>query len=170
MKIQQLLKNIKKEDFSLEKALKVKEYMPVMEKRAFVMDVIAACTDEIDSLITVDRFRMGVYFDMNMLKAYTNLEISSEFSEMIDQYDSLCKSGVLNQILKMFETDYNAMNAILKAEIEELLIQNSIEAQIVKISNKISSVLDTLGTTGLGNVLNQIGDNKDFAKMLEMLK
>lgn len=145
MKVQELLMNMYSTNFNWMETLEVKHYIPIMEKKMFAMDVIAACTDEIDSFISVDRFKMNIYFNMKVLELYTNLEIAVDFEEMIEQYDILCENGTLNNILSLFADDYNAMCSVLDNMLDELLVQNSIDAQVVRVANKIMSMLDVVG-------------------------
>ena len=170
MKVMELVENIKNEGFDLEKELEIKKYIPVMEKKAFVMDVIAACTDDIDDFIAVDRFNMDIYFDMNMIKAYTNLEIASDMDEMIEQYDILCEYGLLNEVIELFDNEYVATCSILEGQLEELLIQNSMEAQIVKITNKINKVIGALGSIDINSLLPNGIDAEMITKIGKMLK
>lgn len=165
MKIMELVEN-----FELKKELKIKKYIPVMEKKAFVMDVIAACTDDIDDFITVDRFNMDIYFDMNMIKAYTNLEIATGFDEMIEQYDILCEHGLLNKIIELFDDEYVTTCSILEGQLEELLIQNSMEAQIVKVTNKINNVIDMLGKIDINSLLPEGVSAEMMSNIAGMLK
>lgn len=174
MKVQELLANIHNKNFNLEKSLQVKKYLPVMNKKKFVMDVIAACTDDIDDFITVDRFKMNIYFDMCILGAYTNLEIASDFDERVMQYDELCEYGYLTDIIYIFQDDYDITHTILENELEELLIQNSIDAQVVKIANKINSILDMitdkLNDIDFNSILPEGMDINELVKMIDMLK
>ena len=170
MKIMELVENIKNEGFNLATELEVKKYIPVMEKKAFVMDVIAACTDDIDDFIAVDRFNMDIYFDMNMIKMYTNLEITSGLDEMIEQYDVLCEHGLLSKIIELFENEYASTYSILEGQLEELLIQNSMEAQIVKITNKINKVIGELGSVDINSLLPDGIDAEMISNIGKMLK
>lgn len=144
MKIQELLMNIHNKEFNIEKELQIKKYLPVLKKKEFVMNIISECTDDIDDFITVDRFRMNICFCMYALSAYTNLEIANNFDELIVQYDKLCESGILAVIIQLIKNDYDMLHTILDNELYGLLIQNSIDAQVVKVANKINKAIDML--------------------------
>lgn len=171
MKVQELLMNIKNKEFKLERGLEVKKYIPVMDKKKFVMDVIAECTDDIDNFIAVDRFKMNIYFDMRILAVYTNLEILTNFDDMVLQYDELCENGMLDTIIDLFKDEYNATYMILEDELEELLIQNSIDSQVVRIANKVNNIIDVLGEA-LNNfdVGSMFPEGIDVAKILDIVK
>jgi hypothetical protein len=70
---------------------------------------------------------------------------------MVGQYDALCENGTLNNILSLFADDYSAMCSVLDSVLDELLVQNSIDAQVVKIANKIMTMLNAVGD-GLNNL------------------
>jgi len=157
MKVQELIgkmNNDGKISSAVAKNLIKTKYMPVMDKKRFVMDVIAACTDDVDNFIAVDRFNMNIYFDMSMLAAYTNLEIASDFDDMVMQYDELCEHSLLDKVIKLFDSEYSAMKLILENVLNELLVQNSIDAQVVKIANKINGIID-----GIKDALNELDLN-----------
>lgn len=144
MKINELLTNVYSSDFNWMEELEVKHYIPIMDKKMFVMDVISACTDEVDGFVSADRFKMNIYFNMKVLGLYTNLEIANDFDIMVEQYDLLCEKGVFNNLLSLFTDEYSVMCNTLESLLDELLIQNSIDMQVVRIANKISSTIDVL--------------------------
>ena len=174
MKVQELLANIHRKDFNLEKELQVKKYLPVMNKKKFVMDIIAVCTDDIDDFITIDKFKMNIYFDMCILGAYTNLEITSDFDEMVMQYDELCEYGYLADIIYIFQDDYDITHTILENELEALLIQNSIDTQVVKVANKINKVIDMISdkfnNIDFNSILPEGTDINELVKIIDILK
>ena len=145
MKIKELVESIKSKDFNIKKELKVKKYIPVMDKKKLAISVLSACTDDFDGFITVDRFKMNICFNMYVLASYTNLEITSSFNEMVEEYDILCEKGIFQKITTLFKEDYDVSYAVLNDELKGLLTQNSIDAQVIKVVNKISDILDIVG-------------------------
>ena len=144
MKINELLTSMYSSGFNWMEELEVKHYIPIMSKKMFVMDVISACTDEVDGFVSADRFKMNIYFNMKVLGLYTNLEIANDFDTMVEQYDLLCEKGVFNNLLSLFADEYSVMCSTLESLLDELLIQNSIDMQVVRIANKISNTIDIL--------------------------
>ena len=171
MKVQELLVNIKNKEFNLKKELKAKKYLSVKDKRKLAVSVIAACTDDLDDFISVDRFKLNIYFDVKVLATYTNLEVAADFDGMIEEYDALCEKGILKKIIALFIDDYAAAYKILEDELDSLLVQNSIDAQIVKIANKINKAIDGIGDA-LGAIdLNDIlPDGIDMNTLLGTIK
>lgn len=168
MNMNELLMKVYNADFNLLEDLEVKNYIPVMEKKKFIIDIISACTDENDGFVSVDRFKMNIYFNMKVLGLYTNLEIATNFDDMIEQYDALCERGLLDGILSVFHNDYTSMCKVLDGMLDELLVQNSIEAQVVRIANKLSAMIDMVG-----NNLNQLDVSSilpDGENIIELMK
>ena len=145
MKVQELLENMCNKNFNILNELEVKHYVSILEKKQFVIGVIAACTDESDGFVSVDRFNMNIYFNMKVLELYTNLEIASSFDDMIAQYDELCEHRVMDGLLNLFADDYKMMCTVLEGELDTLLVQNSIDVQVVRIANKLSEIIDAIG-------------------------
>jgi hypothetical protein len=170
MKIQDLLKDIYSIDFNWMEELEVKHYIPIMDKKKFVMDILAECTDEVDRFIAVDRFKMNIYFNMKVLGLYTNLEIAADFDEMVLQYDALCENRTLDFILTLFANDYDVMYKVLDDMLDELLIQNSIDMQVVKVANKVINLLDVISENSSNFDFNSILPNgMDITKLMEIL-
>ena len=144
MKVQELVENFDNM-LDLKKELQIKKYIPIIEKRKFAVGVIAACTDEDDGFMQADRFKMNIYFHMNMLSLYTNVEQIVEFDDMVEQYDALCECGLMNALIDIIGNDYDELQNVLECELDSLLGQNSIDFQVVKIANKIGSIIDMLG-------------------------
>lgn len=174
MKVNELVEKINKDGkipSTVAKKLIEIKYIPVMDKKKFVMDVIATCTDDVDNFIAVDRFKMNIYFDMRMVAAYTNLEIAHSFDDMIGQYDVLCEHGLLRQIIALFETEYSAMKLVLEDVLEELLVQNSIDMRVVKIANKISDLIDSIGDAlGSFDVNSVLPEGTNIKELIDMFK
>ena len=166
MKINELLENINPMS-----VLEIKNYIPVKEKKKFVMDVIMECTDDVDNFISVDRFKMNIYFNMRIMELYTNLEVSNDFDEMIAEYDALCESDILQNAIAQFQDEYDMTYSILEGELDELLVQNSIDAQVVRIANKINDMLDMIQEKVESVDLSKmLPDGTDVAQLMDMLK
>ena len=169
MKVIELIERTNKEDFNLELLLDIKKYIPIMDKKKIAIDVISACTDDIDGFVTVDRLKMYVYFDMQILSVYTNLEVATDFNEIVTQYDALCENGMRDKIVRLFENDYEVMCVILEDMLEELLMQNSIDMQVVRMANRVMNILDVLEDK-MDDINSLIPEDIDLGKLKDMLK
>lgn len=174
MTVKELVENITKKNFDIEKELEIKKYIPVMQKRQFAVDVISACTDDIDDYIAVDKFKMDIYFHMNSLKLYTNLEIATDFDEVVAQYDMLCEKGILNIILDIIADDYDELKNILEYELDGILEENSLECQVTKIAAKINGIIDIVGkkinNVDFNSLLPEGADVKQLFDFIDILK
>jgi hypothetical protein len=148
MKINELIN-----DFSLIGELEIKRYLPITEKQKFVMDIIDTCADDSDDFISIDRVKMRIYFDMRMIQEYANIEVASDFDDMIVQYDELCEIGLLRVLIDMFQDEYAVMKAVLEDKIHEVMVQNSIEAQVVRVANKIVGLLDVMSNIDVSKII-----------------
>jgi hypothetical protein len=140
----------------------------------FIMDVISACTDENEGFISADKFKMSIYFNMKVLGLYTNLEVADDFSAMIEQYDALSENGTLNILLSLFTDEYSVICKMLDNLLEELLVQNSIDMQVVKIANKINDAIDAisekLNDVNFNSILPEGTDMDALLNMINILK
>lgn len=172
MTIRELVELVNKaESFNLQDKLNIKRYISITDKRSIAMDVIAACTDDALGFIEVDRFKAGIYFDMCVLQKYTSLEVSFDFEEMIKEYDMLNEIGMMNVIIDYFKDDYNKCQDVLNGELESFLAQNSLEAQVVTVVNKVNSLLDEIGAKFNDVNLNDIITNGvNLGELMETIK
>ena len=127
----------------IKKELEVKDYVPFAEKRELCKKVLDACnTKETSGLIKVDSVSRYIIFTISILSTYTNLEFSSgddqEF-DLLDEYDMLCQSGLLNAILDVIGEEYATCNNILN------MMMADIEANNNTVENVVATVLGGLG-------------------------
>ena len=171
MKVTELLMNIKNKEFKLERALEVKKYLPIMDKKKLAIDVIAECTNDTGGFIAVDRFKMNIYFDMCVLSTYTNLEIETNFDQMIEQYDMLCESETMGTIIDLFDNDYNALCVVVEDMLDEILTHNSIDCQVAKVASTANTMLSDLGEKfSRFNISNLMSGNVDVTQLLDIVK
>lgn len=170
MKVNYLIKNINNEDFDLIGKLKVNTYIPVMDKQKIIMDIIATCTDEVDGIVEIDYLKMDIYFKMRMLKEHTNLDISNDFDEMVEQYDALYKSHVMNRVMALFIDDYDFMYDMLMQELEDLEKENSLERHLVRIVYKFNGMLDEFGDVDFSKLLPEGMDASALLDLMNNLK
>lgn len=174
MKVQELLMNIHNKDFDLEQALQIKKYLPINIKKELATDVIALCTDDLDGFVMVDKIKLRVYFTMTALFVYTELEVSPDFTDLVQEYDTLGASGLLGQIIKLIGDDYNICYDVVQDELNELLIENSFETQVVRVANKINKTLDVLteklSSVDFNTILPEGTNMNELVDVLKQLK
>lgn len=160
--------------FDIELLSGTKRYLPIEDKRKLVVGVIAMCTDDIGGLVEVDQFRMNIYFEMNMLKEYFDLDVSNNFDKLMKEYDTVCESGVLYKVHSLLSYEYDALKELLDQELKELLEENSIEKQLSKLVVKLHDAIKTLDDKIKGVDINDMllsgMDMSSVSKILNMLK
>lgn len=160
MKVNELLMNIHRKDFNMEKELQVKKYLPIAVKKTIAQGIIYDCTDEENGVINVDSVAKYLSYVKYMITAHTNLEYTDE------DYDVLCSTEygdttLLNSIVKVFESDANECNRILGMMMNDYLENNAAE-------NKIVAAVSDL-VNGLSNIAKSFGDKVNDFKLDEIL-
>ena len=174
MKVQEFVNYMKEKDFDLVSAINIKKYMPVIDKKNFALNVFATCTYNYDGYVSVDYFKKNIYFNMMMLSMYTDLEIATDFDEMMAQYDTLCEIGVMKHMKSVLADEYDEMNMVCNNVFDELLAQNSIDAHIARVANKIGVLIDVandkLNEFDIGTLLPDGADIEELIDMMKILK
>ena len=143
MKINELLMNINRDNFNMEKELQVKKYLPIEEKKLIAQGVIYECTEQADDVIKVDSVQQYLSYVKYMILRHTNLEYTQE------DYDKLCStdyndSSLLNAIFDCFSDDAKECSRILNFKIEDLMQENSMNFVVAKFLNNLGSKLESI--------------------------
>lgn len=123
--------------------LEIKTYLPFVEKRALCETVIEASCTKNGAIIEVDSVSRYILFTISVLQKYTNLTFeNTDGEDAIDQYDMLCRNGLLNYILECIAGEYEACNNILN------MMMGDIDAN----NNNVAAVFDKALKQVLGSV------------------
>lgn len=152
------------------------KYIPINQKRILVNNVLMLCAENVNDFVKIDEFKKEIYFMTGALKEYANLEFSSDFDSMVEEYDMLCSSGCLAALTE--EEDYKRLCALMEKEEKALLLQNSVEAQVAKVANSLIETIDqlseklegSLGGINLGEILPEGTDITGLLNMIDLLK
>lgn len=89
-----------------EQEVSVKQYLPIEEKLLLIQRVLDAVLDTTGFLNPV---KLEIYFQIEILKAYTNINFTEKQLEDIPKvYDKLELNGVLDTVIKSIpETEYS---------------------------------------------------------------
>lgn len=135
----------------------VKRYLPVDEKLALIGKVATEAHDADYNFSNPLKFK--VYLDLNLLKAYTDLEFTEEdLASPQYVYDTLAQSGYLNTLLDMIPEEEkmtikryakDTVNSIYAYQnsamgIMETLSQNysDLDLDITKLQQKLANTQD----------------------------
>jgi len=129
----------------LKKALEVKEYMSIKDKKELVENIVNECILYENGMFKFDETDKYICFTMRTIEAYTNIELSDDYE---DDYDVLCESKLLNNVLDSFIGEYENIKILLQMKCDYILSGNTIEAQVGRflegLLEKIDGVVDVL--------------------------
>lgn len=155
----------------LKKALEVKNYLSIKDKKQLVHDIANECLYYEDGVFKFNDIEKYICFTMRTIAAYTNIELSDDIE---NDYDMLCESKLLEVIVSTFKTEYEEVNILLQMRCDYILSDNNIEAQVGKFLTLLSDKLDAIGDV-LVNKMNDFSLDKlnisqaDLAKVLEFV-
>ena len=151
MKVNELLKFVEKNRTKmlkaeqlqelLKKTLEVKKYIGIKNKKQLIDDIVNACVIYENGVFKFNDIDKYIFFTMKTIETYTNLELSSDIEE---DYDMLCRSGVLELIISTFKKEYDNVSVLLQMQCDYVLSGNSIEAQIGKFLISLSEKIDNI--------------------------
>ena len=149
-------------------------YIPVEDKKNIALEVLENCITEENGYVQIDRWKRDIYFDIAILREYTNLNLSYDFESMLEEYDVLYKNDIFALVFEYVEEDYACAKKILEYEEQNILDQNSIEAQVVKVSHTMINILDTakdkLNNFDMNSLMPEDTDINQLVEMLKQLK
>lgn len=155
----------------LQKTLEVKEYLGIKEKKQLVDDIVNACILYEDGVFKFDDIDKYVCFIMKSIEAYTNLELSEDIEE---DYDMLCKNGLLNSVIATFNKEYEEVNILLQMKCDYILSGNNVEAQVGRFLNELLEKIDVVANVladKVGNFdMNNLPiDKADLGKLMKFI-
>lgn len=141
----------------LRKALEVKEYISIKEKKALVNDIINECILYEDGVYKFNDIEKYICFTMNTIKTYTNLEFSNDIE---NDYDILCKEKLLEKIIDLFKKEYDEVNILLQMQTDYILSQNAIEVQVGKFLDELLDKINNITKAASDKI-----ENFDFTNL-----
>lgn len=143
MRIEELLANIKNENFDLEKELEIKKYLPMEVKKTIAQGIIYDCTNSDLGAIKIDSVERYMSYVRYMITTHTNLEYTD------DDYDALCsteyaESNLLNAIMFSFGDDAKECSRILDLMMDDYMQEMSIEFNVSKFLHTLNGIIGNL--------------------------
>ena len=127
------------------KEIEVKKYLGIKEKKALVDDIVNECIIYSNGMFKFDEIEKYICFTMKTIAAYTNIELSDDIEE---DYDALCRAGLLNVVVNTFSGEYENVKLLLQMRTDYILSDNSIEAQFGKfleeLTEKMKGAIDVV--------------------------
>lgn len=152
----------------IKKELEIKSYLSIKAKKELVEDIVSDTIIYDKGLYKFNQIDQIVVFTMKTIAAYSNLTLSNDLEE---DYDLLCESGLLNKILKTFESEYQEVLSLLQMECDYILLDNSVTAHINGVLETIEGAINKLSDSAIGaiNGLNP-NDIKNVIELVSKLK
>lgn len=173
MKVQELMVNIHRKDFNMEKELQVKKYLPIEVKKTIAQGIIYDCITEEDGVVKIDSIQQYLSYVKYMILYHTNLEYKEE------DYDKLCSTkcnntSLLNAIFDCFPEDAKECSRILNFKVENLMQENSTNFVLAKflynLDSKLELIANVINTKIQGlNLDSIIPDNIDLDQIKKFL-
>jgi hypothetical protein len=144
MKINEFIEKYKKQNLtqSIKSLLAVKNYLPYEEKKKFVDEILYKCKVINHGYVQIDEIKKYIVFTIGIIGTYTNLEFDKNFNVAVSEYDALCEAGVLNDIIGLFEGEYNTVLNMVNMRQDYILQENNIDYQVIKFLNGLSEKID----------------------------
>lgn len=139
--------------------LEVKKYLSIYTKQLLIegfgdeedsiVGIVDRCVIENDNgYFVVDYFSKQIVVDLTLIKHYSNLELDVETVNVngkeVNIYDYICENGVINEVKEQITYyEYDKFMDLLDETIQnKLKSENSIEASVVKVKNKLFELVD----------------------------
>ncbi len=146
MKVQEFIEKYNQNTrIDIAKTLEVQQYVGIDLKRQMASLILDNCTTIVDDEIHIDSVERYVLFTIMVISMHTNLEFLDEDDtdhSAIDDYDALCKSGLLVKIIDTFKEDYASCQEILNMMTADKMQDNmTIEKKLYKFLDKIQNAV-----------------------------
>lgn len=125
----------------IKKTLEVKEYVSLQEKKDLISQIIDASIIYENSMYKFDEIDKYVHLVMFSIAAYTNVELSDDIE---DDYDELCRSGLLDTVVDTFRGEYQAVMMLLNMQCNYILADNALGAKLGAFVEGLSKNIDSL--------------------------
>ena len=139
--------------------LEVKKYLSIYTKQLLIegfgdeedsiVGIVDRCVIENDNgYFVVDYFSKQIVVDLTLIKHYSNLELDVETVNVngkeVNIYDYICENGVVNEVKEQITYyEYDKFMDLLDETIQnKLKSENSIEANVIKVKNKLFGLAD----------------------------
>jgi len=164
MNFKELKEKILANDEIYKNDIKVRPYLPFVQKQLMIEDLIDSCIDEnVRNLKKINYAYKQLNTDMQILLNYADIELDSEIN-ITEQYDFLKEHGIFNYIIEqMNSNEYVELFDLIDKEFNQVLkIDNSVENILSNLTLSISKFLN--------DILLKIPDEKGLKKIVSEIK
>jgi hypothetical protein len=156
MKVQELVENIKNDNFNLAEALSAHKYLPIDVKKTVAQSIIFECAGDYFGATKIDSVQKYMAYVRHMITTHTNLEYVD------DDYDIICAAeygdgSLLDAIFDCFGRDADECEMILELMLDDYMSEMSIDYTVAKFANELGATLkklaDKIGDLDLENII-----------------
>lgn len=169
MTILELIKTIRETRIPVSELIATKKYIASAEKIRIAKEVIDFSVEYDSGFIKFDSYAKHLSFIFEIIESHTDLCFADDWSERMQEYDTLCENDLLDAIIDTFRKDYEASLEVLSMMCKDMLADNSIEASVAKVAQSISDNLDVFVGTLLDK-LEEFDIEKIIPKDLDLNK
>jgi len=135
---------VNEQNDKLKKDLNIKSYLGIKEKKKLIDAIVDDTIIYENGLMKFNGIDQYVVYIMKCIEAYTDLELGEDIEE---DYDELCKSGLLDKIIRTFEEEFNTVLSLLKMQCDYILMDNSVTANINVLLTAATSAINKFGNS-----------------------
>lgn len=170
MKVSELLEVYKQPKIeNLKDIISIKTYISTPEKLHIAENIINASVAYDRGYVKFDTYKKYLTSVFALIEAHTDLEFSVDWDERVAEYDALCESGLLGKIIAEFQHSYEICWSVLNMKCDDMLVDNSVEANIAKIAQSVVENLDVFAGT-LSDKLAEVDLKKIIPEDLDLNK
>lgn len=151
----------------IKKVLEIKSYLGIKQKKELIDDIVNDTIIYDNGLYKFNGVDQYVTYVMKTIVAYSNLEIN----DIEEDYDALCESGLLNKILRTFESEYQEVLSLLQMQCDYILLDNSVTAHINSTLDAIVGAINKISDSVIGTLKNVNADDiKGIVDLVNKMK
>ncbi|QHJ85114.1 MAG: hypothetical protein [Bacteriophage sp.] len=124
--------------------IKIKTYVPFATKKKAVDALVDLTIIEVDGFKTFDSMDRWINYVMTAVVVYTDLELSSDNNELLEQIDFLMESGAWTAINEKASNDLQDFLSFFNVRMDDKLRENSVEYSLAKGMNTLNTKLEEM--------------------------
>lgn len=147
-----------------------KQYVPYMEKMARCELLVNSCWYRIDNetgirKLIINSPNLHVMFNMELVRQYTDIELDYDGTKIVQNYDALRKSGILNKILMLIPTSEREQFKMVLEMTKSDIMANQYEMGSY-IKNRVNDIVTIAGNLVVPALVNAGFTKEDFTTLL----
>lgn len=167
MTINEFIKEMKNNNRTVSEIIFVKKYISSMDKMNLAKNVMDFSIQYDRGFIKFDSYKKHLAFIFAVIEEHTDLRFADDWCEKICEYDILCENDLFDAVIETFQKDYCASRDVMDMMCSDMLVENSLEASVVKLAQSAAENLDVFVGT-LADKLEDLDIEKIIPKDLDL--